>query len=335
MGYFFDFVLLVLKRHRSRLILIENVPKLMRQDGGKTWAKIEEKLQGSGYDVRSKKISPLDFGVPQGRDRAIIVGRLKSLGSFEWPESTPAAKTDLRNLLDQSPPEARRLSEQYRKYLSSWDDLLSQLPKDANISAFPLWAAEFGATYPYEGAVPLGRDPQSLLGAKGSFGKGLIANRSIVVDNLPPYARIANGEFPAWKQEFIRANRKFYDDHKDIIKAWLPKIVDFPPSFQKLEWNWKGGDFDLYKGLVQFRASGIRVRRPDVAPSLVALTASQVPVVPWEGRYLTIRECARLQSMGEFKTFPSAEGAAFKALGNAVNVTVIRRVAESLLSASD
>ena len=47
--------------------------------------------------------------------------------------------------------------------------------------------------------------------------------------------------------------------------------------------------------------------RPTSAPSLVALTTSQVPVIAWEHRYMTTRECARLQSMGDLPHLPSVK----------------------------
>ncbi|MNT60023.1 C-5 cytosine-specific DNA methylase [compost metagenome] len=50
---------------------------------------------------------------------------------------------------------------------------------------------------------------------------------------------------------------------------------------------------------------------------------------------MTMRECARLQSMDELAYLPSSEGATHKALGNAVNVTVIREIARNLVGVND
>ena len=119
--------------------------------------------------------------------------------------------------------------------------------------------------------------------------------------------------------------------HRKIIDKWLPKILAFPPSFQKFEWNCKGAKRDLWKLVIQFRASGVRVKRPTTAPSLVAMTTTQVPIIAWEKRYMMPIECARLQSMHELKNLPEAAGPAFEALGNAVNVDLVELIARALL----
>ncbi|MCQ8780154.1 hypothetical protein NQU49_26510, partial [Escherichia coli] len=85
---------------------------------------------------------------------------------------------------------------------------------------------------------------------------------------------------------------------------WLPKILKFPSSLQKFEWNIKGGERNIWNYVIQFRASGVRVKRRTTAPSLIAMTDTQVPIIGWQKRYMTPRECAKLQCLDTLKELP-------------------------------
>ena len=76
------------------------------------------------------------------------------------------------------------------------------------------------------------------------------------------------------------------------------------------------------------RGSGIRAKRPDYIPTLVAM--SMIPVQGPQSRKLTPKELLRMQSFPD--TFEFVEKDIYKQLGNAVNVDMIKKCANYLMN---
>lgn len=64
----------ILKYHKPAAILLENVKQLTTHDKGRTFKTILDHLYNLGYFVKYKVLNALDFGLPQKRERIIIVG---------------------------------------------------------------------------------------------------------------------------------------------------------------------------------------------------------------------------------------------------------------------
>ena len=272
-GKLFEKVAVIVAAQRPEFLMLENVPNFERHEGGKTFETLYGRLTGLGYEVNSTRLSPHQFGIPQIRDRVFIVARLGGLGRFQWPVKPESAKPDLRSVLDVRPAVAKPLSPQVISCLETWQEFIQSFPADEELPSFPIWSMEFGASYPYEETTPFASTERVLRKLRGSHGKSLAGlAKDAIFAKLPSHARTTQDKFPLWKVQFIQQNRQFYARHQRWIDKWLPRILRFPPSLQKLEWNCKGEERDIWKYVLQFRASGVRVKRPQTAPSLIAMT---------------------------------------------------------------
>ena len=258
-----------------------------------------------------------------------IVGSRSGLDHFQFPKPTHK-KTNIRQILDKNPKNSTRLSKERLSAIKIWQDIISKIPKKDPLPSFPIWGMEFGATYPFEGLTPNATNARTLSNSKGSFGcklNGLSKQRQM--QNLPSYARRKERKFPQWKIDYIKRNREFFNKYKPIIKPHLKKLRNLPPSWQKFEWNCNGEKRDVFEHVIQFRPSGIRIKRSNYIPALVANT-TQIPIIGWEKRFLTIKEAAQLQGMNGIK-HPPSDSFSYESFGNAVNVKVVKAIATNLI----
>ncbi len=73
-GTMFFEIARILDYHRPAVLLLENVKQLTTHDGGNTFRIILQTLSDLGYYTRWQVLNALDFGLPQKRERVIIVG---------------------------------------------------------------------------------------------------------------------------------------------------------------------------------------------------------------------------------------------------------------------
>lgn len=331
-GTLFDEILKILEYRLPEYFILENVPFIKQHANEETWNYMHKNLTNLGYEVDHEVYSPHDFGIPQHRKRIFIVGALKGLGHFTFDDISEQKTSliDIHQFIDENPKQFKELPKANQECLKLWQKFIDQIPKETKLPGFPIWGMEFGATYPFETSYPFKLSARELGEFRGNFG---ISLRGMTKDqqreNMPSYARVEKA-FPDWKRNYIRQSRAFYHENKKYVQDVVKEIAKYDSqSWQKLEWNVGDAKRNLTEYILQFRASGIRVKKVDFFPSLVC-TNTQIPIIGWQKRYITKEEGLRLQSLDGL-SLPPNENAAFNALGNAVNSKIVKLIAEKLL----
>ena len=81
----------ILREKQPKCFIAENVKGLLSANKGEAFPLIISEFEKSGYQVTHKLINAAAFGVPQKRERVIIVGIRKDLGfKYEFPDDVLA-----------------------------------------------------------------------------------------------------------------------------------------------------------------------------------------------------------------------------------------------------
>jgi DNA (cytosine-5)-methyltransferase 1 len=311
-GTLFYNIVKILEKRRPRVVMLENVRNLIGPNHQHTWQLIRRTLRDLGYrtpdepTVFSPHLLPQSFlGTPQVRERVFIVGVYVGRDAA-WANTDdsilapnkPVSDWDPRNwTLDAGILENESAIQNREKYAL----------KQTEIELLNMW--------------------QDFVEITGNPVGNRLPGHPIWLDSLKEKPQFAEGS-PDWKIDFVTKNSAFYRTHGSSIRQWRKRhtalLRVLPESRRKLEWQ--AQDLPtLWEGLIQFRPSGVRVKKANYTPALVAM--NQTSVVGSRKRRLTVRDGARLQGFPEDFTFANQTDAkSFKQLGNAVSVGAVTQV---------
>lgn len=298
-GNLFFNICKIAEHHKPKYMILENVRNLATHDNGNTWKVIYNKIISMGYNTYSNPIilNVLHFNIPQNRERVIILCKRRDIGYLpELPKIPKNPKltltTHIKDIIDNTTDNNKyKINDKFKDVEKIWNEFINILIKNnIEIPKFPIWTDMWDCD--------------------------LNKNKSF-------YDKYTN---------WIDKNREFYKNNNIILKKWLEesrKNDNWIGAVRKFEWQ--GGKLlkndSMNTVLWTARGSGIRVKRPDYIPTLVAM--SMIPVYGPESRKLSPKELLRLQSFPD--NFKYDEKSIYKQVGNAVNVKMIEKCARFLI----
>lgn len=317
-GLFFRIMEILDNHPEVKFVILENVRNLA--DKTQNWEVITRELSQRNFYITEEPIilSPSDFGIPQIRERVYILGIRKDIRNEDILTNGCIHIDDLKldknykkceigdawNILEENVDEEYVVPIELEEIIFIWDEFRNGI--ETQCGGFPVWINSFG----------LGID-----------------------DDEKFRQEIGYYEMPDWKKIYVKKNRALYVENRQFIDNWVEEhnMLDRNKLYQKFEWNCGNDVDDIRDAIVQVRQSGIRVKRADFFPSLVAMVNK--PIV-WDSekdrfRYITEREAANLQNFR--RAFRLAKGGrtAYRQLGNAVNVKVLRILAKKLFALAE
>lgn len=154
-GTLFFEIARILKEKLPSIFILENVKQLSRHNKGQTLQTILHSLEGIGYKVEWNVLNALDFGLPQKRERTIIVGFLDHDIKFSFPIGTKHGKLeDILENDDNVDPKffasSRIVKKRLASHKSAYYPSIWHENKSGNISSYPYSCAlRAGASYNY------------------------------------------------------------------------------------------------------------------------------------------------------------------------------------------
>ncbi len=122
-GTLFFEICRIVNKKKPTVIFLENVKHLVHHNNGNTLRTIISKLEEMGYYVSWRVLNGLDFGVPQNRERIIIIGSLKGCFNFDAIEMSQRVRlVDFLDKIDNF------------EYLNPTEYTLLENPKEQPIS---------------------------------------------------------------------------------------------------------------------------------------------------------------------------------------------------------
>ena len=195
---FFD-ICRIVKKHKPKVILLENVKGFVGHDKGNTMVVILKSLRDIGYEVSYKVLNAKDFGVPQNRARIYIVAFLNKNKKFNFPQPIDCSNVTLGDILLRSVDDKYTISD---RLWAGHKRRKAEHKKKGNGFGYSIFNSDskytstISARYYKDGSEILieqqGKNPRKITPKEASRLQGFPESYKIVVSDTQAYRQFGN-----------------------------------------------------------------------------------------------------------------------------------------------
>jgi len=307
-NFLYKEMLRIVKDKKPPFFLAENVKGLLSMHNGKVVEMIINDFKKIGYDVDYKIVNSADYGVPQQRERILIIGNRLGLKN-KFPEPTHG------NINNKS--QITLFPKKLKQYVTV---------KDATKHLADVWIS-------YNPIIKDGRKIYNHIARTNVhdkfWGRKFPVNQHEVCDYLK-YWRNKKGISTKKVDEYFgyeyTAGHWFRKDNDSgsipTPDDWwkLKELLGFDDKFDK-----KVTELELKE--IKFEQS-LRINNWDKPSDTITATGPEIH--PNKKRRMSVRECAIIQTFPNDFIFTGSLGNMYKQIGNAVPVLLGEKVAETI-----
>ena len=267
-GTLFEDILRIANEKKPKFMFLENVKHIKKIDNGNTFNYIIKRINETGYYVNNEntifELSPHNLGIPQQRERVIFVCIRNDIydSNKTIDFKLPNKKINLDKIIekDTNLTNKYKIPRDIENILNVWDEMITIF--DINETLSP----------------------------------------TILCNEF--YRKYTDDEFnniPLWKKGYIKKNKPLYEKYKKYWDKWYEdnkEIIQKREIYGKLEWQVgkKKENDSIWNYFIQLRQSGIRVKKTNYFPTLVAIV--QTPI------YAKEKDILLRESVQDYNPFP-------------------------------
>ena len=302
-NFLYKELLRLIKDKQPKFFVGENVKGLLSMQQGKVINMIIEDFKSLGYEVEYRLLKASDYGVPQNRERVVIIGNRLGLKN-PFPEKTHGL---VNNLFD----------DKLKPYVPV-KDVVGHLSK----------VRTRDASFELNGSIIHNHVARTNVADK-FWGRKYKVNQHEICDYLKYWRNKSGWSTKKVDEHFGYAHTAGHWFRKDNNSGSIPnprdwwelkKILGFDSTYDKVV-------TELELKEIKFEQS-LRINNWELPSDTI--TAKGPEIHPNRERRMSVRECAIIQTFPDDFVFCGSIGNMYKQIGNAVPVLLAQKIAEKI-----